>query len=77
MQIMKNVKLTVNLRRFLKSLTIFLLMFIFVLAGTAFTSFTEGEIKKAATKDSTTTDKKWFYQPYSNTKFRSGTALHN
>lgn len=60
MQIMKNVKLTVNLRRFLKSLTIFLLMFLFVLAGTAFTSFTEGEIKKAAAKDSTTSDKSGF-----------------
>lgn len=55
---MKNVKLTVNLRRFLKSLTIFFIMFFFVLAGTAFTSFSDGEIKKL--KDTTINDKSGF-----------------
>ncbi len=57
---MKNVKLTVNLRRFFKSLTIFLMMFLFVLAGSAFTSFSEGDLKKVKSTDSSANDKSGF-----------------
>ncbi len=69
MYTMKNVRFVVNLRRYSKSLTVGLCMLFFFLAGSAFTSFNEGEIKKSKTTDSLTSEKSSFKSLFSDTYF--------
>ena len=66
---MKNVKIAVNLRRFLKSLAVVFLLSSSILAGSAFRSFNEGDIKRVKTKDSLTSDKSEFKSLFSDSYF--------
>lgn len=69
MYIMKNVRIIVNLRRYTNSLTVGICMLFFFLAGSAFTSFTEGEIKKSKHSDTLTSEKGSFKSLFSDSYF--------